>query len=93
MFILVWFICCIQDEHIDRFMNLYTSVQEQKLPARMNEMGFENELKRSIMDINNAKGENLVQFLPLILDKLISLMVRPPLIGGTIGKLLVEITF
>ncbi|XP_055884538.1 dedicator of cytokinesis protein 7-like isoform X6 [Biomphalaria glabrata] len=73
-----------QDEHIDRFMNLYTSVQEQKLPARMNEMGFENELKRSIMDINNAKGENLVQFLPLILDKLISLMVRPPLIGGTI---------
>ncbi|XP_059178065.1 dedicator of cytokinesis protein 7-like isoform X2 [Physella acuta] len=71
-----------QDEHIDRFMSLYTSVQEQKIPARMNEIGFENELKRSIMDVNNAKGENLVQFLPLILDRLISLMVRPPVIGA-----------
>ncbi|GFN96684.1 dedicator of cytokinesis protein 7-like [Plakobranchus ocellatus] len=73
-----------QDEHIDRFMNLYTYVQEQKIPPRMNEIGFENELKRSIMDINNAKGENLMQFLPLILDKLINLMVRPPIIGGTV---------
>ncbi|XP_005089591.1 dedicator of cytokinesis protein 7 isoform X1 [Aplysia californica] len=73
-----------QDEHIDRFMNLYTWVQEQKIPSRMNEMAFENELKRSIMDIDNAKGENLVQFLPLILDKLIALMVRPPVIGGNV---------
>lgn len=66
-------------------MSLYTSVQEQKIPARMNEIGFENELKRSIMDVNNAKGENLVQFLPLILDRLISLMVRPPVIGANTG--------
>ncbi|RUS71322.1 hypothetical protein EGW08_020919, partial [Elysia chlorotica] len=73
-----------QDEHIDRFMNLYTYVQEQKIPPRMNEICFENELKRSIMDITNARGENLLQFLHLILDKLINLMVRPPVIGGNI---------
>ena len=66
-------------------MNLYTWVQEQKIPTRMSEMSFENELKRSIMDINNAKGENLVQFMHLILDKLIALMVRPPVIGGNVG--------
>ena len=28
-----------------------------------------------------AKGENLVRFLSLILDKLIQLMVRPPVLG------------
>jgi hypothetical protein len=52
----------------------------------MTENGFENELKRSIMDIVNARHEPLVQFLHLILDKLISLMVRPPVIGGNIGN-------
>ena len=68
-------------------MHLCNYVHEQKLPPRMGENGFENELKRSIMDIVNACGESLVQFLHLILDKLISLMVRPPIIGGNIGKL------
>ncbi|XP_076463063.1 dedicator of cytokinesis protein 7-like isoform X1 [Babylonia areolata] len=71
-----------QDEHIDRFMHLWNYVQEQKLPPRMSENGFENELKRSIIDIVNARGEALVQFIHLILDKLICLMVRPPVIGG-----------
>lgn len=73
-----------QDEHIDRFMHLWNFVHEQKLPPRMNDNGFENELKRSIMDLVNARGEALVQFLHLILDKLISLLVRPPVIGGNI---------
>ena len=67
-------------------MNLYTYVQEQKIPPKMNEMSFENELKRSIMDIVNANRENLLQFLHLVLDKLINLIVRPPVIGGNIGK-------
>lgn len=78
--------CTFQDEHIDHFMNLCNYVHDQKLPPRMNEIGFENELKRSIMDIVNGEGEALVQFLHLILDKLISLMVRPPVIGGNVGK-------
>ena len=68
-------------------MHLCNYVHEQKLPPRMNENGFENELKRSIMDLVNARGEALVQFLHLILDKLIRLMVRPPVIGGNIGML------
>ncbi|PVD22808.1 hypothetical protein C0Q70_16064 [Pomacea canaliculata] len=75
-----------QDEHIDHFMNLCNYVHDQKLPPRMNEIGFENELKRSIMDIVNGEGEALVQFLHLILDKLISLMVRPPVIGGNVAN-------
>ncbi|XP_041359192.1 dedicator of cytokinesis protein 7-like isoform X2 [Gigantopelta aegis] len=71
-----------QDEHIDRFLHLCQAAQEQKLPPRMTEISFETELKRSIMDITRAKGENLVQFLSLILDKLILLLVRPPVIAG-----------
>ena len=66
-------------------MYLCNFVQEQKLPPRMNENAFENELKRSIMDIVHARGEALVQCLHLTLDKLIGLMVRPPVIGGNIG--------
>lgn len=55
--------------------------QEQKLMPRTNETGFENELQRSVMDLAKANGESLVKFLTLILDKLILLMVRPPVIS------------
>ena len=43
------------------------------------------ELKHSLVDLMRAKGENLVRFLSLILDKLIQLMVRPPVLGGQPG--------
>lgn len=76
----------LQDEHIDRFLHLINAAQEQKIPPRMTEVHFENELKRSIMDVVKAKGENLIHFLPLILDKLIMLMARPPVIGGNICR-------
>ncbi|XP_064604400.1 dedicator of cytokinesis protein 7-like isoform X2 [Liolophura sinensis] len=71
-----------QDEHLEKFLQLCQTAQEQKLPQRMTEAGFENELKRSLLDLFNAKGEPLVHFLPLILNKLILLMARPPMIGG-----------
>ncbi|ESP02458.1 hypothetical protein LOTGIDRAFT_199704 [Lottia gigantea] len=71
-----------QDEFISRFLNLTHSANEQKLPPRLTETSFENELKRSVMDLMNAKGDRLVQFLHLIFDKLLYLMVRPPVIGG-----------
>jgi hypothetical protein len=60
--------------------------QEQKLPPRKNESQFEAELKLSLANLIQAKGENLVQFLSLILDKLILLMIRPPTLGGQIGR-------
>ena len=47
---------------------------------------FENELKLSIQEVSKAKGENLIQFLPLVLDRLLYLMVRPPVLGGQQGK-------
>lgn len=72
---------------MDHFLNLCHSAQEQKLNPRMNETGFENELRRSVMDLaSKCKEENLVKFLTLVLDKLILLMVRPPVISEQISK-------
>ena len=39
----------------------------------------------SLIGLMRAKGENLVRFLSLILEKLIQLMVRPPVLGGQPG--------
>ena len=46
---------------------------------------LENELHYSLAQLIHARGENLVQFLSLIIDKLILLMIRPPTIKGQIG--------
>lgn len=45
---------------------------------------MENDLKISILEIGQARPEPLIQFLPLIMDKLIRLLVRPPVISGQI---------
>ena len=40
----------------------------------------------SLTDLMGGKGENLGLFLSLILDKMIQLMVRPPVLGGQPGR-------
>ena len=86
---IIWFFFC-QDEPVDRLMHLCKYVHEQKLPPRMNESSFENELKCSIMNVVNARSEVLMQFLHYILDKLIHLMIRSPVIGGVTGMYVVS---
>ncbi|XP_060603802.1 dedicator of cytokinesis protein 7-like isoform X2 [Ruditapes philippinarum] len=73
-----------QDDKIDKFLSMCRLAQEQKLPPRKNESQFESELKHSLSDLIRARGENLVQFLSLILDKLILLMIRPPTLSGQV---------
>ncbi|XP_052274365.1 dedicator of cytokinesis protein 7-like isoform X2 [Dreissena polymorpha] len=73
-----------QDEKIDKFLSLCRLAQEQKLPAMKNEAQLENDLHYSLSQLIHARGENLVQFLSLIIDKLILLMIRPPTIKGQI---------
>ena len=80
------YILLLQDEKLDRFLSLCRLAQEQKLPPRKSESQFEMELRHSLIELMRAKGENLVRFLSLILDKLIQLMVRPPLLGGQPGR-------
>ncbi|CAH1775987.1 unnamed protein product, partial [Owenia fusiformis] len=71
-----------QDENIIDFLNMCHAAEIQRIPQRIGENNFENELKRSIVELVNAQGEPLVHFLPVILDKLIQLLVRPPAVGG-----------
>ena len=71
-------------------MSLCHAAEEHKIPPRIGEINFEAELKKSITEIVQSEGEPLVRFLPLIMDKLINLMVRPPVISGQVGKLLMN---
>ncbi|XP_056020103.1 dedicator of cytokinesis protein 7-like isoform X2 [Ostrea edulis] len=71
-----------QDDKLEKFLYNCRMTLEQKLPVRKTEMQFENDLRQSIQEVPKAKGENLVQFLPLILDRLLYLMVRPPILNG-----------
>jgi len=79
-------ICLFQDEYLDRFMSLVHAAEDYKIPARIGEANFESELKRSIGDLTHARSGPLIRFLPLILDKLLLLMVRPPIIAGQVGE-------
>ena len=48
------------------------------------ERDMENNLLRRINELHRAQLEPLVKFLPLILDKLLLLMVKPPAFDGHI---------
>ncbi|XP_074640781.1 dedicator of cytokinesis protein 7-like [Tubulanus polymorphus] len=76
------------DVSIDRFLLLCHTAEEFKVPPRLSAETFEAELKLSISNLLQAAGEPLVHFLHLILDKLILLIVRPPVIAGQVGRLL-----
>lgn len=54
---------------------------------RIMENNLENELKSSISALNSSQLEPVVRFLHLLLDKLILLVVRPPVIAGQIGNI------
>ncbi|KAK3089282.1 hypothetical protein FSP39_002319 [Pinctada imbricata] len=71
-----------QDDKLEKFLYNCRCAIEQRLPPRKNEAQFENDLRLSISDLPNSKGDRLVQFMPLLLDKLIYLMVRPPVLSG-----------
>lgn len=55
---------------------------------RIMENNLEGELKSSIAALNSSQLEPVVRFLHLLLDKLVLLVVRPPVIAGQIGMTL-----
>jgi hypothetical protein len=76
------------DIHIDPFLNLTSKLQlgpnsnaQQSLAG---EKDMEDNLLRRINQLHMAKLEPLVKFLPLVLDKLLLLMVKPPSFEGHI---------
>lgn len=71
-----------QDINLDHFIHLSTAIDEQNLPQRYSSANIENEFKTSILSISNAQLEPLVKFIPILLNRLIRLLVRPPVINN-----------
>uniref|UniRef100_A0A7M4EWC3 Dedicator of cytokinesis 7 n=1 Tax=Crocodylus porosus TaxID=8502 RepID=A0A7M4EWC3_CROPO len=81
-----------QDPYLDKFFALVHALDEHMFPVRIGDMrimenNLENELKSSISALNSSQLEPVVRFLHLLLDKLILLVVRPPVIAGQIVNL------
>ncbi|NP_001277565.1 dedicator of cytokinesis protein 7 isoform 1 [Mus musculus] len=81
-----------QDPYLDKFFALVNALDEHMFPVRIGDMrimenNLESELKSSISALNSSQLEPVVRFLHLLLDKLILLVVRPPVIAGQIVNL------
>lgn len=82
----------IQDQYLDKFFALVHALDEHMFPVRIGDMrimenNLEAELKTSIAALNSSQLEPVVRFLHLLLDKLVLLVVRPPVIAGQIGMI------
>uniref|UniRef100_A0A8D2AXH0 Dedicator of cytokinesis 7 n=1 Tax=Sciurus vulgaris TaxID=55149 RepID=A0A8D2AXH0_SCIVU len=80
------------DPYLDKFFALVNALDEHMFPVRIGDMrimenNLENELKSSISALSSSQLEPVVRFLHLLLDKLILLVVRPPVIAGQIVNL------
>ncbi|KAM3925869.1 dedicator of cytokinesis protein 6 isoform 3-T3 [Leptodactylus fuscus] len=81
-----------QDPYLDKFFTLVQVLEEQSFPFRLKdviitESNVESELKSSMGNIRLAALGPAVCFCHQLLDKLILLIVRPPVIGGQIVNL------
>uniref|UniRef100_A0A671SWV3 Dedicator of cytokinesis protein 7-like n=1 Tax=Sinocyclocheilus anshuiensis TaxID=1608454 RepID=A0A671SWV3_9TELE len=72
-----------QDQYLDKFFALVHALDEHMFPVRIGDM----QLRADIAALNSSQLEPVVRFLHLLLDKLVLLMVRPPVIAGQIVNL------
>lgn len=76
---------------MDKFFTLVHVLEEGTFPFRLketvlSEATVEQELRASLAALRLASPEPLVAFSHHVLDKLVHLVVRPPIIGGQIGE-------
>ncbi|KAM9746054.1 dedicator of cytokinesis protein 7 isoform 1-T1 [Menidia menidia] len=81
-----------QDPHLDKFFTLVYVLEEYSFPFRLKdviitEANMEGELKASMAALRGALLDTCVRFLHQLLNKLIQLIVFPPVIGGQIVNL------
>ena len=79
-----------KDQYLDKFFALVHALDEHMFPVRIGDMrimenNLEAELKSSIAALSSSQLEPVVRFLHLLLDKLVLMVVRPPVIAGQIG--------
>lgn len=69
---------------MESFFHLYNQMRKQSFAthhhhhSQLNEKDF----KQAIMNTVWAQAEKLIQFLNILLDTLLSLLVRPPILNG-----------
>ncbi|XP_047738300.1 dedicator of cytokinesis protein 7 isoform X2 [Hyalella azteca] len=71
-----------QCPELDHFFDLIKMVEERNIPARIGEEKIEAEIKKALVELVQSSGRALVQFLPVLFDRLLVLLVRPPLLQG-----------
>ncbi|CAB3365687.1 Hypothetical predicted protein [Cloeon dipterum] len=71
-----------QDRYLNRFLYLSELCETGRVPRAIGEANLESEIKQSCNDISLAQSEPLVRFLPLILDKLVQLVIKSPVLGS-----------
>ncbi|VTJ91579.1 Hypothetical predicted protein, partial [Marmota monax] len=81
-----------QDPHLDKFFTLVHVLEEGAFPFRLkdavlSEGTVEQELRASLSALRLASPEPLVAFSHHVLDKLVRLVVRPPVISGQMVNL------
>ncbi|XP_040842271.1 dedicator of cytokinesis protein 6 isoform X2 [Ochotona curzoniae] len=81
-----------QDPHLDKFFTLVHVLEEGAFPFRLkdavlSEGTVEQELRASLAALRLASPEPLVAFSHHVLDKLMRLVVQPPIIGGQMVNL------
>ncbi|KAG7504915.1 hypothetical protein JOB18_019389 [Solea senegalensis] len=81
-----------QDPHLDKFFTLVYVLEEYSFPFRLKdviitESNMETELKNTMAALRGALLDTCVRFLHQLLNKLIQLIVYPPVIAGQIVNL------
>ncbi|XP_026110053.1 dedicator of cytokinesis protein 7-like isoform X3 [Carassius auratus] len=81
-----------QDPHLDKFFTLVYVLEEYSFPFRLKdviitEANVEAELKASMAALKGALLDTCVRFLHQLMNKLILLIVHPPVIAGQIVNL------
>ncbi|KAM9493065.1 dedicator of cytokinesis protein 7 isoform 4-T4 [Clarias gariepinus] len=81
-----------QDQYLDKFFTLVYVLEEYSFPLRLKdvvitEANVEAELKASMAALRGALLDTCVRFLHQLLNKLILLIVHPPVIAGQIVNL------
>ena len=72
-----------ETEKLDVFLTKTAGLQLGQKPARVADKDMEEDLVRCLKEVGESRPESLVAFMPLVLDKLLLLMVKPPTVAGT----------
>ncbi|ESO12296.1 hypothetical protein HELRODRAFT_158781 [Helobdella robusta] len=72
------------DEHLDKFLSLVNAADEGKIPSKIGEACFEDQLKKCVSGLTETSTGPLVRYVHLVLDKLLQLLIRPPVVAGQV---------